>query len=63
MKFTVTLRVTNEFTIELSAKNEEFAEEKAQKMWHKMDILLIDTEKMGNFQHENEEIEFEVDEL
>ena len=62
MKFTVTVRVTNEFTIELSAKDEYTAIQKAQESWEKLLVISLDYQNMGKFEHDNEDIEFEAEE-
>lgn len=62
MKYTVTVRVINEFSIEISSIDEESACDKAQVSWEKISPIEINHQKTGNFEHQEENIEFEAEE-
>lgn len=62
MKYLVTIRVTNEFTMEVSAKDEEAAEEKASKEWDKISPLTINHSNLGKFEHADEAFDIEIEE-
>ena len=65
MKYLVTIRVVNEFTMQVSAKDEEVAEEKAIKEWEKAcpnGFFEIDHSRLGKLEHTDESFDIEVEE-
>jgi len=62
MKYSVLVRVINEFSIVVSAKDPDLAEEKASEAYDKLSIIKLDS-KIGKFEHLAEEIEFYVEEI
>lgn len=68
MKYLVTVRLIHEFTLQVSAKDEEAAEEKAAAAWEKVsrypiDHLLDEKSLLEKFEYGGGDTEFEVEEV
>ena len=62
MKYLVTVKMTSAFCLEVSAKDEDAAREKAEAAWEKVSLPQIEGNKLGKFEHVEEDIEFDVEE-